>query len=239
MTGPKTAAPRATASPRLILASASPARRRLLTSAGIAAQVIVSGVDESQTSATNAADLCLELARRKAEAVAAQLSPGNPADEDPADEDPADRDPADRTPAPGTLTPGTLILGCDSVLEFDGEILGKPADPAEATRRWQAMRGRTGQLYTGHCLLHPATSRGVEAAVATAVSFAEITDAEIAAYVASGEPLQVAGGFTIDGRGASFVDRVDGDLGNVIGLSLPTLRRLTAELGFAITDFWT
>lgn len=131
------------------------------------------------------------------------------------------------------------MIGCDSVLAFDGEILGKPADAADATRRWLRMRGRSGVLHSGHCLVDVAAGRRAEAVASTTVHFADISDDEIAAYVASGEPLAVAGAFTIDGLGGPFVERIEGDPGTVIGLSMPLLRRLLAELGLRITDLWT
>ncbi|GAA0718390.1 septum formation inhibitor Maf [Dactylosporangium roseum] len=190
-----------------ILASASPARLKLLRSAGLSPQVIVSGVDESAVAAGDAATLAGTLAELKARAVAGPLD-------------------------------GPLVLGCDSVLAFDGEILGKPADADEATRRWKAMRGRSGILYTGHCLIDTATGREAAATVGTTVHFAEPTDEEIAAYVASGEPLQVAGAFTIDGLGGLFVKGIEGDHGNVVGLSLPTLRNLLASVGVPVTSLW-
>jgi septum formation protein len=193
--------------PRLVLASASPARLATLRSAGIEPDVIVSGVDESTVTEPAPGRLSLTLAQSKARAVAA-------------------------LPAAS----GALVLGCDSVLEFDGEVYGKPADAEDAVARWKRMRGRTGVLHTGHCLISPA---GEAAAVAdTLVRFADVTDAEIAAYVATGEPLQVAGGFTIDGLGGPFVEGVDGDPGTVVGLSLPLLRRLLGRLGVPITDLW-
>ncbi|MEU5904354.1 Maf family protein [Micromonospora sp. NPDC047467] len=198
---------------RLVLASASPARRKSLQAAGIEPDVLVSGVDESLVVTDRAEDLCLELARLKAQAVLTRLSPG-----------------ADQR---------ALVIGCDSVLAFDGEILGKPADPADATRRWQRMRGRSGVLHSGHCLIDVAAGRRAEAVASTTVHFADITDDEITAYVASGEPLAVAGAFTIDGLGGPFVERIEGDPGTVVGLSMPLLRRLLAELGLQITDLWT
>jgi septum formation protein len=134
--------------------------------------------------------------------------------------------------------PGVLILGCDSVLAFDGEILGKPADADEAIKRWQAMRGRSGVLHTGHHLTDLMGEYQAEDVGTTVVHFAEVSDEEIEAYVATGEPLNVAGGFTIDGRGGAFVERIEGDPGNVIGVSLPLLRRLLGELGVPITDLW-
>jgi septum formation protein len=195
---------------RLVLASASPARRNLLKAAGIDVDVLVSGVDESAVEADDAYTLSLALARTKARTVAAQIR----------------------------AEPGVLILGCDSVLAFDGEILGKPADADEAIKRWQAMRGRSGVLHTGHHLTDLMGEYQAEDVGTTVVHFAEVSDEEIEAYVATGEPLNVAGGFTIDGRGGAFVERIEGDPGNVIGVSLPLLRRLLGELGVPITDLW-
>lgn len=203
-----------TSTPRvLVLASASPARLGLLKQAGLDPRVVVSGVDEDAI----AADSPAELARVLAEAKAAAVAGGGMLDGGPGDE---------------------IVVGCDSVLELDGQALGKPADAAEATARWQAMRGRAGVLRTGHCVIDRATGRQVSATASTTVRFGRPDDAEIAAYVASGEPLHVAGAFTLDGRSAPFVDGIDGDPGNVIGLSLPLLRALLAELGVRITDLW-
>jgi septum formation protein len=193
---------------RLVLASASAARRATLRAAGIEPSVVVSGVDESAVSDLAPAPLALRLAELKRDAVAADV------------------------------TDGSLVLGCDSVLELDGEALGKPQDAGDAVRRWQAMRGRSGVLHTGHALRDTANGRDVAAVGSTVVHFAEVTDAEIAAYVGSGEPLQVAGAFTIDGLGGAFVSRIEGDHHNVVGLSLPLLRNLLAELGHAWTDLW-
>jgi septum formation protein len=134
--------------------------------------------------------------------------------------------------------PRALVIGCDSVLEFDGEVLGKPADAAEATRRWKAMRGRSGVLHTGHCLIEPAKSRQVSEVSSTTVYFADVADEEIERYVGTGEPVLVAGAFTIDGMGAPFVERIEGDHGTVVGLSMPLLRRLLAALDLSITDLW-
>jgi septum formation protein len=136
------------------------------------------------------------------------------------------------------VTDGSLVLGCDSVLELDGAAFGKPDDAADAVRRWQAMRGRSGVLHTGHALRDTASGRDTAALGSTVVHFAEVTDAEIAAYVESGEPLQVAGAFTVDGLGGAFVSRIEGDHHNVVGLSLPLLRELLAELGHTWTDLW-
>ena len=193
--------------PRLVLASASPARLRLLRAAGLDADVIVSGVDESTVDSGDPGTLALTLARLKAQAVADRVADG-------------------------------IVLGCDSVLAFDGAILGKPVDAADAVRRWRAMRGRSGVLHTGHCLVEAVSGKLAEEVAATTVYFADVTDAEIDAYVATGEPLVVAGAFTIDGLGGPFVERVDGDPGTVIGLSLPLLRRLLARLGVRLTDLW-
>jgi septum formation protein len=201
--------------PHLILASASPARRRTLAAAGVAAEVIVSNVDESTVEATRPEVLSLVLARMKAEAVTSRLRTIGRGRED------------------------LLVLGCDSVLAFDGAILGKPTDATDARHRWRAMRGREGVLHTGHCLINVPSAKHAEASAQTTVRFADVTDAEIDAYIATGEPLSVAGAFTIDGRGGFFVESIVGDAGTVIGLSLPTLRRLLAEHGVPIADLWT
>ncbi|MEU1223022.1 nucleoside triphosphate pyrophosphatase [Streptomyces microflavus] len=194
---------------RLVLASASPARLGLLRQAGFAPEVIVSGVDEDALTAPTPGELALVLARAKAAAV------------------------AERPEAAGAL-----VIGCDSVLELDGEALGKPADAEEATARWKAMRGRSGILQTGHSVIDTASGRHASATASTVVRFGEPSDAEVAAYVASGEPLHVAGAFTLDGRSAPFVDSIEGDHGNVIGLSLPLLRRLLGELDISVTELW-
>ncbi|EST31899.1 Maf family protein [Streptomyces roseochromogenus] len=195
---------------RLILASASPARLALLRQAGLSPEVIVSGVDEDAVTAPTPAELALALAEAKASVVAAKPE-----------------------------AQGALVIGCDSVLELDGQALGKPADAEEATARWKAMRGRTATLQTGHCIWDTAAKRYVAGIASTVVHFGEPTDEEIAAYVASGEPLYVAGAFTLDGRSAPFIDGIDGDHGNVIGISLPLVRRLLAELGVGITELWS
>ena len=134
--------------------------------------------------------------------------------------------------------PDALVLGCDSMLDFDQRAFGKPASADEAADLWRRLSGREGTLCTGHCLIEPGGGRRIRAVARTVVRFGAPSEAEIAAYVASGEPMAVAGGFCIDGLGAPFVDGVDGDPGNVIGLSLPLLRRMLAELGVAITDLW-
>jgi septum formation protein len=131
-----------------------------------------------------------------------------------------------------------LVIGCDSLLDLDGRALGKPGSAAEALERWREMSGRTGTLVTGHCVINAATGQRAAAVAATKVRFGSPTEAEVAAYVASGEPLAVAGAFTLDGRGGWFVEGIDGDHGNVLGISLPLLRRLLAELGFGVTELW-
>jgi septum formation protein len=132
-----------------------------------------------------------------------------------------------------------LVIGCDSLLDLDGRALGKPASAAAAADRWREMSGRTGTLVTGHCVIDAATGRQATAVGATRVRFGTPSEQEIAAYVASGEPLAVAGAFTLDGRGGWFVDGIEGDHGTVLGISLPLLRRLLAELGVSVTDLWT
>jgi septum formation protein len=138
--------------------------------------------------------------------------------------------------AVAVLRPGALILGCDSMLDFDGEAVGKPATPQDAADVWHRLAGREGTLLTGHWLI--AGERHASGVGATTIRFGTPTDAEISAYAASGEPLSLAGSFSIDGRSAPFVEGIDGDPSNVIGLSLPLLRRLLAELGIGITELW-
>ncbi len=132
-----------------------------------------------------------------------------------------------------------LVIGCDSLLDLDGRALGKPRSAQEATARWREMSGRTGTLVTGHCVINAATGQQAAAVAATTVRFGTPSEEELAAYVASGEPLAVAGAFTLDGRGGWFVEGIDGDHGNVLGVSLPLLRRLLADLGVAVTSLWT
>jgi septum formation protein len=130
--------------------------------------------------------------------------------------------------------PNTLVLGCDSLLDFDGAMVGKPAAAEDAVAQWKAMRSHTAVLYTGHALVYD--DRVVTEVAGTAVRFADPDDAEIAAYVATGEPLVVAGSFTVDGLGGWFVDSVDGDHHNVVGVSLPMLRHMVRRLGLSLAD---
>jgi septum formation protein len=198
---------------RLVLASGSPARLRVLRSAGLDPQVIVSGVDEDAVTAVSVTELASTLARLKAEAVAGGL--------DSRDEP-------------------TLVLGCDSLLELDGVAHGKPGDAAAATERWHRLSGRSGVLHTGHhvILIEGDRLRVRSRVCSTTVHFAELSAAEIEAYVATGEPLDVAGGFTIDGLGGAFVTGLEGDHSNVIGISLPLLRTMLADLGVPWPALW-
>lgn len=201
----------------LVLASASPARRATLQAAGIEPIVLVSDVDEDAVvaeavdryGALAAEDIALLLARAKCEAVAKANDVSG------------------------------VVLGCDSVLELDGEVHGKPADAAEAVARWRRMRGRAGLLHTGHWLIDDrddGDGATIGATASTRVHFAMLTDDEIEDYVATGEPLRVAGAFTIDGLGGAFVTRIEGDHHNVVGLSLPLLRDLLNDAGIGWFD---
>lgn len=194
---------------RFLLASASSGRLRTLRQAGVGPEVEISGVDEDAITAPTPAELVQALAHAKAVSVAGRQR--------------------------GTL----LVLGCDSMLELDGTALGKPASAEEAIARWKSMRGRTAVLHTGHTLIEVVDSAAVrvlDRVASTEVRFAEPSDAEIAAYVATGEPSRVAGAFTVDGLGGWFVEAVAGDHHNVVGLSLPLLRRMLLELGHAVAD---
>jgi septum formation protein len=140
--------------------------------------------------------------------------------------------------AVAVLRPAALVLGCDSMLDLDGAAVGKPASAVAAIELWRQLTGSTRTLLTGHCLIDGAAGRQVSGVAATAIRFGTPTDAEVAAYAATGEPLSLAGAFSIDGLAAPFVDGIEGDASNVIGLSLPLLRRLLADLGITITDLW-
>ena len=205
--------------PRLVLASQSPARLATLRSAGVTPVVVVSGVDEDKVLADAAdrfgeldpADAVLVLAQAKAEEVASRLEENE-------------------------TEPGAIVVGCDSMLEIDGTIVGKPADADVARERWRSMRGGKGVLHTGHWLVDlrddatGGTGGTLGSTSSTTVWFADVDDDEIDAYVATGEPLHVAGAFTIDGLGGPYVERIEGDHHGVVGLSLPLLRELLAEL---------
>jgi len=198
----------------LVLASASPARLLLLRSSGIEPQVVVSAVDEAAVEATarqrdphlSPARLAQLLAEAKGEVVAAQAPAG-----------------------------AELVLACDSVLEVDGRVHGKPGTPEVALQRWREVRGRSAVLHTGHHLVDMRDGRTAGAPASATVRFASVTDTEIEGYVATGEPLHVAGGFTLDGLGAPFVESIEGHPSTVIGLCLPLLRRLLTDLG---VDWW-
>lgn len=208
---------------KLVLASTSPARLALLRAGGIEPVTISPNVDEDAVAAraesmgliTNTADMVQVLAKAKAEAVL-----GN------------------------ELAARGLIIGCDSSLEFDGESLGKPHEPEVAIERWRKMRGKVGYLHSGHWLIdnrnpQPGTMPPATGASSVAkVYFANISDDEIKAYVATGEPLKVAGAFTIDALGGAFLEKIEGDTHTVVGLSLPTLRLLTLSLGVEYTSLW-
>jgi septum formation protein len=190
---------------RFVLASASPARLETLTRAGLHPEVIISDVDESAIAGSSVAELVATLATIKARVVASRLE--------------------------GEV----VVLGCDSLLEFDGEGLGKPEDAETAIRRWRRLRGRSGILHTGHCLKRPGVFETVRT-VSTVVHFANVSEDEIAAYVATGEPLAVAGAFTLDGLGGWFVRGVEGDPHNVVGISLPVLREMLRAQRIELAD---
>ena len=194
----------------LLLASASPARHRLLEQAAIPHRVLVSGVDEESIHDPEPRRLVRLLAQAKAEALA--LSPA-----------------ADGSRRWNGEQHCAAVLGCDSLLEFDGQVFGKPADATQARERWQRMAGGWGELHTGHCLVGSEGSLLLET-VTTRVQFAAVDEATIAAYVASGEPLACAGGFALEGRGGLLVEQIEGCFSNGMGLSLPLLRRWLAAL---------
>jgi septum formation protein len=195
---------------RFVLASASQARLAVLRRAGLRPEVLVSNVDEDELGAANPAATTAELAGMLAAAKARDVA--------------------------ANIEGHALVLGCDSLLDLDGEALGKPGSAAAAADRWRGLRGRAATLHTGHCLRDTGTGAEVCDVAATTVRFGDISDEEIDMYCATGEPAGVAGAFTIDGLGGWFVDGVDGDHHNVIGLSLPLLRRQLATLGYALPD---
>ncbi len=223
--------------PGLVLASASPARLETLVRAGLNPRVVVSDVDEDGFSAATVPGLVAVLAKAKAEAVAATLRQAEEGSARP-DGAPSPAEPDGAHPA-GSLG-DVLIVGCDSLLELDGEPLGKPGTPVEAVQRWRRMRGHTGLLHTGHHVvaLLAGRTRSAAAVATTEVTFADLSDVEIEAYVATGEPGLVAGAFTIDGLGGAYVTSVTGDPHNVVGISLPLLRSLFADLGVPWHTLW-
>jgi septum formation protein len=205
---------------RLVLASASAGRLKVLRQAGVAPLVVVSGVDEDAVAAAlgpdaSPCDVVCGLARAKAERVASELD--------------------------GAVAADCVVIGCDSMLSIDGRLCGKPGSADAAASQWRLMGGRSGELHTGHCLLRlrdaAITHREVESR-STTVHFATPADADLRAYVAQGEPWHVAGGFTLDGLGGWFVDRIDGDPSNVIGVSLPLLRSLLGRVGLSVAGVW-
>jgi septum formation protein len=203
---------------QLVLASASAARLSVLRAAGLDAEVEVSAVDEDAllTGLTDAspAGAVVTLAGAKATAVARRV---------------------------GGRLPEAVIVGCDSMLHVDGELVGKPGDVETARARWRAMAGRTGELLTGHAVLRLVDGeidRVAEGHAVTTVRFGRPDPAELEAYLATGEPLAVAGAFTLDALGGWFVDGIDGDPSNVIGISLPLLRQLLSGVGVRVTDLW-
>jgi septum formation protein len=209
--------------PVFILASASPARRQLLEAAGIVPVVCPSDFDESQIEIENAVELAQTLAQLKAETVAEQIRLD-------------DRPP--RSFRGGEPPESVVIAGCDSVLQVDDAIYGKPDSPQAAIERWQHMRGRVGLLHTGHALIDIAQDLTVARTQTTRVHFADASDRQIEAYVATGEPLRCAGCFALDGMGGLLVEKIEGCHSNVIGLSLPLLRQMLEELGYDPSDFW-
>ena len=218
-----------TTKPALILGSASPARRATLSAAQIAHTVHVSHVDEdailedlrASAQAANqpltAKDQVAALARAKAQAVAEEVR---------------------ENLAGSAVTHPILVVGCDSMFDMDGEVVGKPHTPEIARERLRKMSGNPGDLYTGHCVIDVFNGAEAQGVSHARVHIGKLSDAEIEAYIASGEPLEVAGSFTIDGRGGPFVERIEGDHHGVVGISLPLLRSLLAELGYSITNFW-
>ncbi len=192
---------------QLVLASASPARLRLLRRAGIEPVVCKSGFDESQVQVSEPSELVTELATAKAKTVAQYYT-------------------------------DSLILGCDSVLVVEGEIYGKPENETLAIALWQKMRGKQGELYTGHTLIDQKQDQILVRYGLTRVDLSWISDRAITDYVATGEPLYCAGGFALEGRGGLFVEKLEGCHSNVIGLSLPLFRKMLGELGYGMTDLW-
>ncbi len=191
--------------PRIVLASQSQSRRRLLEGAGLTPTIVVSHVDEETDffNAMSPQDMVIALAIAKAHTVRELID----------------------YPA--------IIIGCDSTFDVDGESFGKPGSPEIARERAQKISGRSGLLHTGHCIIDTEKGKEIADRVTTKVTFSKMTDAEIDDYVASGEPLHVAGGFTLDGFGSPFIPHIDGDYTNVVGISMPFLRSAFNQLGYA------
>ena len=191
--------------PRIVLASASVSRRRLLESAGLKPTIMVSNVDEETDffNAMTPADMVIALAITKAHTIREQID----------------------FPA--------IIIGCDSTFEFDSQSLGKPATAEIAIERASRVRGNTGLLHTGHCIIDTTKDKEISSIVTTKVTFEDMTDAEIVDYVATGEPLHVAGGFTLDGFSSPFIPSIEGDYTNVVGISMPFVRRAFEQLGYS------
>jgi len=195
--------------PTIVLASASKSRRRLLESAGLSPKIMVSNVDEETEffNSMSPSDMVIALAITKAHTVREQID----------------------FPA--------IIIGCDSTFEFEGESLGKPGTPEIAIARAKRVRGNSGLLHTGHCIIDTLKDREISDRVTTRVNFANISDEEIIDYVATEEPLHVAGGFTLDGFSSPFISSIDGDYTNVVGISMPFLRMASAQLGYSWPQF--
>ena len=191
--------------PTVVLASQSTSRRRLLESAGLKPKIMVSHVDEETPffNSLTPADMVIALAITKAHTIRDQID----------------------FPA--------IIIGCDSTFEFQGESLGKPGEPAIAKERASRVRGNSGYLHTGHCVIDTARNIEISDRVTTKVTFSDMTDDEIDDYVASGEPLHVAGGFTLDGFSSPFIPSIEGDYTNVVGISMPFLRKAMNQLGYS------
>ena len=205
---------------RVVLGSASPGRRKVLRQAGVDPLVVVSGIDEDAVVAALGADaLPADVTSALATAKARQVS----------------------TMLDAAVAADCVVIGCDSMLYVDGELRGKPQSAEAARRQWRSMAGRAGELHTGHCLIrlrdNEVAYHGVETAVTT-VRFGVPDDDDLRAYISSGEPLEVAGGFTLDGLGGWFIEGVDGDPSSVIGISLPLTRRLLCEAGLSIGQLW-
>ena len=211
---------------RVLLGSASPARRRVLTAAGVPPLVLISDVDEDalldELAGSSPEDTVVALAQAKADAVVAEVLGSAEAEWAPVAAD-------------------GLVLTCDSMLFLDGELSGKPHTPEVAAARWRAMRGRSGHLLTGHTVTRLSDGAVTGTATGTAsteIRFSDVSDELIERYVATGEPLKVAGAFTLDGLGGWLLDGIDGDPSSVIGISLPLVRTLAQQVGISVTDLW-